>query len=85
MNYVVEWTPSALQDLAEIWNTAADRSAVTAAANAIDAALARDALTQGESREGNVRILFIAPLAIFFTVDASSHLVRVHAVWRWPT
>jgi hypothetical protein len=47
MNWTVEWTNSTQQDLAALWVSAPDRAAVTAAANAIDAALERDTLGQG--------------------------------------
>jgi hypothetical protein len=42
MNYTVVWQRSAEQKLAHLWTQAADRRAVTAAANAIDTILAQD-------------------------------------------
>jgi hypothetical protein len=84
MRYTVEWLPSTLQDLAELWNNASDRSALTAAANAIDDILCREPLTAGESREGMTRIFFVEPLAVLFDVDTASRSVKVWDVWRWP-
>jgi plasmid stabilization system protein ParE len=85
MNFTVEWSPSALSDLADIWNNAADQAAVTAAANAIDDLLGRDPVHQGESRAGNTRILSVVPLAVFYDVEVTNHQVTVWDVWRWPT
>jgi hypothetical protein len=85
MNYTVEWLPSMLSDLADLWNHAPDRAALTAAANEIDTRLARDPLSQGESREGATRILFVEPLAVLYEVDPTRRHVRVFDVWRWPT
>ena len=36
MSFQVDWKPAALNQLADIWNNAHDRKAVTAAANALD-------------------------------------------------
>jgi hypothetical protein len=83
MNYTVEWVPVALSDLADLWNHAPDRAAVAAAANEMDARLARDPLSQGESREGDTRILVVQPLAVLFEVDTGNRHVRVFDVWRW--
>jgi hypothetical protein len=84
MNWSVDWLHPAEQDLATLWTDASDRAAVTAAANAIDAALARDPLHVGEAREGNRRILFVEPLAVSYHVILDDRRVIVHAVWRWP-
>lgn len=84
MKFTVEWVPSALNDLADLWNNAPDRSDVTAAADAIDYALAHNPQSVGEGRNDDRRILFIPPLAVFFEVDAANHHVIVLDVWRWP-
>jgi plasmid stabilization system protein ParE len=84
MKYAVEWLPSAEQELASLWNHAADRKAVTAAANALDADLARDPFSLGESRGERTRIAFYTPLAVLFDVDAASNTVTVWDLWRWP-
>jgi hypothetical protein len=85
MNYAVEWLPSVLVDLADLWTNGPDRAAITAAANDVDARLARDPLSQGEGREGATRILFVEPLAVLFEVDTSRRRVTVFDIWRWPT
>ena len=85
MKYTVEWLPSAEQELADLWNHAADRNEVTAAANSVDAALSRDPLSLGESRGGKTRIVFDAPLAILFDVDVAARKVTVWDLWRWPS
>ena len=84
MNYTVEWLPSVLRDLADLWNNAPDRAAVTAAADEIDTRLARDPLSQGEGREGATRIFFVEPLAVLFEVDTVARRVIVFDLWRWP-
>lgn len=56
MNYTVTWTRYALRQLHDLWTTATDPDAV-------------DAEQQGESRQGDVRILFDPPLAVLFVAD----------------
>lgn len=77
MNFSVVWLPSAEQKLAALWTAAADRDAVTAAANQIDADLTRNPLTAGESRMGNTRVHFAPPLAVYFDVDKATRKVTV--------
>jgi hypothetical protein len=78
----VVWRPSAEQQLAALWTSATDRNAVTAAANRIDADLARDPLSACESRAGNTRFYYVPPLAVYFNVDEAAREVTVWAVWR---
>jgi hypothetical protein len=61
MNYTVTWRPSAIQQFAGIWNDAADRDAVTAAANQMDSDLERNPRNTGESRSGRTRIHVVSP------------------------
>ena len=82
MIFTVVWLPTAEAELARIWNTAADRDAVAAAADRIDAALRRDAPRRGESRSGSARVYFDWPLGVDFDVDEDDRIVRVLAVWR---
>jgi hypothetical protein len=84
MNYTVLWRPEAEQLLADLWMTATRRSAVTAAANALDRALQHDPLGHGESRAGPTRILIERPLAIFYDVNEQDRIVIVWDVWLWP-
>jgi hypothetical protein len=85
MSFTVEWRPSAEQLLADLWNNALDRADVAAAADAIDAALARDPLGLGEARGGATRIVFQPPLAPLYDVDVSRRTVMVWDVFRWPS
>ena len=75
--YHVRWTRKALRLLAAIWNTAADRNAVTAASHRIDQALARDPENQGEERPPDRRIMFDSPLVVVYRVDAAKNTVVV--------
>jgi hypothetical protein len=74
MTYTVQWPASVQQELADLWLNAVDRSAVTAAANAIDGALERDPLNEGESRYGRTRVLFVLPLGVYYEVYEASRL-----------
>ncbi|CAN5577973.1 hypothetical protein BH10PLA2_BH10PLA2_08280 [soil metagenome] len=82
--YTVNWLPSAERELATLWNTASDRSAIAATADAIDNALARNPLAVGESRKENTRIAFEPPLVVVFDVNEAARHVVVWDVWRWP-
>ena len=84
MKYTVTWKPSVKGRLADIWMTAPDRSAVTAAANSIDGLLRVDPLDRGESRSGITRILIVLPLAVVYEVDKDDRLVRVLSVRHVP-
>ncbi len=85
MSYEVFWLASAEQELARLWVSASDRADISAAADEIDASLARDPLSFGESRGGMTRIAFDHPLAVLFDVDAVNRAVIVWDLWRWPT
>jgi plasmid stabilization system protein ParE len=80
MNFTVIWNRRALNQLAAIWTNAADRAAVTAAADRMDAELAVDPLHAGESRHGRYRVLLEWPLSILFWVDSARRTVRVVSV-----
>jgi hypothetical protein len=82
MSYSVAWRTAAKRQLARLWVNASDRGAVTAAANAIDAALPRNPLSIGESRWGVKRFLFVPPLAIYYNVYQATRRVIVTAVWQ---
>jgi hypothetical protein len=82
MNYTVRWRRSATNALANIWNQAPDRQAVTDAANRIDRELARDPSNLGESRSRGRRIVIDLPLAVIFKVDEARRRVLVVRVRR---
>ncbi len=81
MNYTVVWKPAAEDELAEIWTNAANRAAVTDAANEIDRLLRLDPHDQGESRSEHVRVVFVHPLGLFFHIREEDRLVSVLRVW----
>lgn len=85
MNYIVVWQPPALGALAQLWTDAPNRNAVAAASDRIDARLARNPLSQGESRAGSYRILFEPPLVVDFEVRETGRTVVVVRVrhTRW--
>lgn len=81
MSFTVIWTPAAEQELAAIWLSAPDRSAVTAAANAIDWLLRRDPEAIGDQRFDTVRSLGVPPLGADYEVLLQDRLVYVLSVW----
>jgi hypothetical protein len=82
MNYAVEWTEPAEEQLADIWTNGPDRDAVTAAANRVESLLRRDPFGQGESRGGNDRLMFEEPLSVYYRVDPINRIVWVISVGR---
>ena len=82
MNYTVLWTPTAEQDLAAIWMDAEDRRVITSAAHTVDVLLHEDAHLRGESRYGNLRIMFVAPLGVHFEALQDDRMVYVLTVWQ---
>lgn len=83
MKFTVVWTDSAASELAAIWNASTDRAEVSNAANSLDASLANDPSSVGESRGGRTRIAIRAPLAILFDCDDDGRIVTVWDLWRW--
>jgi hypothetical protein len=82
MKYTVVWDPPAELDLATIWTRAADRNAVTAAADKIDRLLARNPSGAGISRSDLSWLLVVSPLAVLYDISDPDCLVLVWAVWR---
>jgi hypothetical protein len=79
----VRWQDAALNELAALW-LAADsplRQRITAATSVIDQQLKTDPLGPSESRPGNRRILFVAPLGILIRLEADGQTVSVLRVW----
>jgi hypothetical protein len=77
MTFTVTYKPSAEQELAEAWINAPNRQAVTDAANRIDRLLRLDPHNQGESRDGDTRLLFERPLAVHFEIHDEDRWVEV--------
>lgn len=83
MRFTVVCTASADGELAAIWIAAEDRTAVSAAAREIEKALMESPLDHGESREGNLRILFLSPLGVRYIVHADDRRVIVVQFWTY--
>ncbi len=81
MRYAVVCSVAADGELAAIWISAEDRNAVSDAANDTENALAEAPLDHGESREGNLRIIFVAPLGARYTVEVESSRVLIVQFW----
>lgn len=86
MKYSVRWREEAGDELADIWLEAesAERREVTAAADAIDLALANRPTECGESRGERRRVFYIEPLAVIFEVSEPDWTVNVLQVWLVP-
>jgi len=82
VNFEVFWKPKAEADLAALWTSASDRSAITAAANTLDETLRRNPLSAGESRSGDTRILIVPPLVVVFRVFEEDQKVWIVTVRR---
>lgn len=82
MTWTVVWKPSAEQHLANMWIGAADRQAITDAANQRELFLKYLPDQIGESRDGDRRILIVPPLAVVYKVDDMDRKVTVLAVWH---
>jgi plasmid stabilization system protein ParE len=80
MKFTVTWVPAAERELARLWTVQADRGAITAAADTIDAMLRTDPEKLGESREDSIRVLSVAPLTVYFRVLPEDRIAQVAAV-----
>ena len=80
--YTVVWVESAQSELADIWLSASNRSAVTAAADEIDRVLVTDANAQGVDVSEGLRAIFVHPLRVLFTVSDEDRMVEVLRVRR---
>ncbi len=78
-------TGEATLPLKHAWEQGGDtfRKAVLKATHAIDKALARDPHEQGESRDGETRILFSAPVGVLFEIDDANRRVNVLRAWAY--
>jgi hypothetical protein len=68
--------------LASLWTMFDDRAAIASAADTIDRLLEQDPHSQGESRYGSRRVMFVEPLGVNYEVHEMDKLVRVLRVWR---
>jgi plasmid stabilization system protein ParE len=79
--FTVRWKRTALDRLTELWLDAEDRNAINEAVSQIDEALSRNPSGAGESRTDTIRVMFEAPLGVFFEVNHDSQDVYVLRVW----
>jgi len=85
MTYEVLYGTVAERQLADIWLGAADRSAVTAAADWLDQWLARIPLQLGESRTSSVhRVAYRDPIGVEYEVIEDDKRVIVQGVFLAP-
>jgi hypothetical protein len=84
MRYTVLWSPDATDDLAKLWMTSSRPAYIASACDLLDKELARSADTLGESREGNRRVVFCAPLLIDFELNEDDRKAYVIAVRELP-
>jgi hypothetical protein len=82
VKYIVEWTDDAVREYQAIQRVAADKGVVYRAAEAIDEQLQEDAETKGESREEDLRILWVKPVGVLFRPNEEKRKVFVVAFWR---
>jgi hypothetical protein len=83
VSFTVKWHRRAIRQLADAYLVAraTGRGAtVTMAAERIERLLAVDPDNRGESRASGYRFLFVAPIAIYFTVSNHRRLVVIHNV-----
>jgi tRNA(Met) C34 N-acetyltransferase TmcA len=83
VNYRVTCTIAADGELAAIWITAKDRTAVSEAAAQIEQGLKVAPLDHGESREGSQRIMFVAPLGVRYVVYPADCRVIIVQFWTY--
>jgi hypothetical protein len=82
MNYTVIWVPAAENELAAVWNAAADQLAVTQAAHRLDLALTRHPFAIGRPRNSSVnRTAVDLPLGVDYEVIEDDKTVRVVRAW----
>jgi len=82
MNYQVEWTSEAENDLVTLWIAATDRNAITEASAWLDAQLMTNPLHFGEPWASSVhRIAVDEPIGIEFEVIEDNKPVIVHGVF----
>jgi hypothetical protein len=76
---------AAVTPLSEAWEQADDalRCAMLQASRRLDQQLHQAPQEQGESRDGQVRILFQTPLGVLFEVDEDKKLVRILRAWAY--
>jgi len=78
--YTVIWLKSVHVDIGEIWLTASDRNAVTAASAEIDRELATDAERKSKTLSEGLRVYDSGSLRAVYSVDAGNRIVEVSRI-----
>jgi hypothetical protein len=78
--FTVTWDLTAQEQLARIWLEADDRQRVTPAADCIDGELAEDPRAKGSLLAEGLRVLYVPPLHVCFTVSELDRLVEVVSI-----
>jgi hypothetical protein len=81
MPWTVVWMPNALDNLAERWVAAEDKSLVTTAAEAIDNELRNDPENKGQDFYGDW-MLEVPPLAAVYRLRPDDRIVEIHQIQR---
>ncbi len=76
MKFTVVWLPTAESLLADLWNNAQDRQAVTDAANTIDRLLGNDPQTKVTPVD-QLYFLRVHPLVVLYDLNFDDLMVRV--------
>lgn len=82
MRFTLTYRPSARDELAELWLSASDRSAVTDSSNSIEHELRDDPDLKGEVVEGPLRKIVTPPLVYYYIISPDDRLATVWSV-RW--
>jgi plasmid stabilization system protein ParE len=85
VKFVVRWKQDASDELASIWLDAESsaRGRITTSAREIDRLLQTNPYGQGESREADLRVMFVPPLAASFRVIPRVDKVEVLRIWQF--
>lgn len=83
--FQVQWSREATEALADLWvrGDSEVRAALSVAATRIDKLLKRDGPEVGESRPGDMRIMFVPPLGVVFQVSSDGRTMRVADLWQY--
>lgn len=77
--YTVVWWPAALDELTDLWLQSEDRAAVTADAREVDRRFAEQASEWGDLVTGNVRVMDLTRIGVYFRIFEEDR--RVEVVW----
>jgi len=81
--FAIYRSPESMAALRETWENADEglRQSILEASHRLDRQLYNTPHKRGESRDGRTRIIFHAPIAVTFEIDAAKQLVRVLRSW----